>query len=340
MKLIAGLLVGAILRTTQVAGAPSTWVVCPPGATDTICQYTGNQGIQAAVDHASDGDTISIRPGTYAPDGFRDIPYKELTIRGYVVVENKDLSLVGEAGTVLDGTNGQPASAVVVNGGQLTVKNLTLRNFRAASPQDNIYDGHGLFFIDAGVTVSNVTIESIDKMALTERGNSTVDAANIRILDGQVGIWLEESSHLRLRNSVIRDNQSAGICAYSNSSANIYNSVFDGNQDDGIYSEGEAAIYVTNSIIMGNKPYGIRAIGNSRIAARHSILFANQRNSTASKSNRLVRLGPDILEVDPRVDGDYKPLQGSPVTTNGDPEVRNSDGSRSKIGLRDDPGKK
>ena len=187
--------------------------------------------------------TISIRPGTYAPDGFRDIPYKELTIRGYVVVENKDLSLVGEAGTVLDGTNGQPASAVVVNGGQLTVKNLTLRNFRAASPQDNIYDGHGLFFIDAGATVSNVTIESIDKMALTERGNSTVDAANIRILDGQVGIWLEESSHLRLRNSVIRDNQSAGICAYSNSSANIYNSVFDGTQDDGIYSEGEAAIY-------------------------------------------------------------------------------------------------
>ena len=87
----------------------------------------------------------------------------------------------------------------------MALRNLTTRNFRAGDPEDDLYEGHGIFVIDAAVALNDVTIEKYAKMGFTGRGSSSLTASGLRILDGHVAIWLEESAHLRLCNALVRN---------------------------------------------------------------------------------------------------------------------------------------
>ncbi len=71
----------------STASGPRTHVVCPTAAMAADCAFSGGSGIQAAVDAATDGDTVQIRRGTYMATAVRDVPYKTHTIRGFVVVD-------------------------------------------------------------------------------------------------------------------------------------------------------------------------------------------------------------------------------------------------------------
>src|SRR5262249_52049515 len=137
--LLATLLASSLTTATHAA----TWLVCPNGSADKACQFRGDAGIQQAVDKADNGDTIHLRAGTYTPRAYRDVPYADLQVRGYVVINNKTLQIEGEPGTVLDGAGGAKSSAFVVKGGNVGFSHLTLRNFDVLEPEDNIYDGHG-----------------------------------------------------------------------------------------------------------------------------------------------------------------------------------------------------
>src|SRR6267142_1308251 len=261
------------LWATGCAAAARTYVVCPAGARSGGCQFKGNGGIQAAIDRAASGDRILIKAGRYAPASYRDIPYKEITVRGYVVVDGKNLSISGEAGTILDGSTKLPATAIAVRRSEVTLRNLEITGFRYRLKEDDIYDGHGVFVIDSNLRIDNVTIQRFQKMGLTGRGDTRLDVSNLQVVDGHVGIWLHESAYLRMRNSIVRGNNSSAIAAYDNSVARVANSVFDRNRDDGLYSEQQAAIHVTNSLILRNKPFGAHAIGQSRIWLAYSALF-------------------------------------------------------------------
>lgn len=249
------------------------------------------------MDTAADGDSIRIRAGRYTPRQFRDVAFQGLRIRGYVVIDGRDLTLDGDPGAVLDGSGGVPASALVVRGGRVTLRGLTVRGFRAADPEDDVYDGHGLFIIDARATLGDLAFEHLAKMALTVRGTGDVDVSGLRIVDGHVGIWLEERARLRLRAAVIRNNDSAGLCAYGNSSARIERTLLQDNRDDGAYGAGQASIDVTNSAIIGNSPYGLRASGQSRIRATHVMLAENATAATAAEDTAKVRLGAGALAI-------------------------------------------
>lgn len=254
-----------VAATATYAGAATVRVVCPADNHDATCAFSGNNGIQQAVDAAGSGDTILIRAGIYSPEAFRDVPFEKLLIRGYVVADGKNIEIAGEPGAILDGGTGKPASAIVTRGGQVTIRDLVVRNFQAGDPEDDTYDGHGLFFIDTHATVKNVTIQGVRKMALTGRGSTEVDASGLSILDGHVGIWLEETARLSLRDALVRGNESAGICAYGKSSATIAGSTFEKNHDDGVYAEGDATIEVRNSKVTDNEPRDVHAVGNARI---------------------------------------------------------------------------
>lgn len=172
-----------------------TLVVCP--AAGSGCDFSGNTGIQAAVDAAQSGDIVKLQAGVYRPEKFRDIPYKQYVIRGFVTVERKRIELIGESGTVLDGTSGSPVSALVVRDADISIRNLTIRNFRAGEKEDDLYEGHGIFVIDSRADLRNVDIERYEKMALTGRGSALLTASDLRIHDGHVAIWLEETAHPR-----------------------------------------------------------------------------------------------------------------------------------------------
>jgi hypothetical protein len=294
------------------------------------CGYLGNLGVQAAVDAAGDGDTVLVKAGVYAPEKHRDVRYKQYVIRGFVVIERKRLQLRGEPGAVFDGSTLEPASALVVNGGEVDISGLTLRNFRAGQTEDDLYDGHGLFIIDAVARVRDVTIERYRKMGLTARGASDVSASNVRIQDGHVAIWLEESAQLRLCNAVVRNNDSAGLAAYVRSTAHVYNSVFDGNQDDGLYAENDAYIHGVNVLLLRNKPYGVRVLNDARTYMSYSVLAGNAERTSAPNKGQ-IKFGEGMVDSGPELDAQYR----YPTPIPGDPDVRDREGARARIGLYD-----
>ena len=297
MTSIAGVLAGLLL---PFAIAAKTLTVCPDGEPRAECEYAGAHGIQAAVDRAVDGDTVLLRAGTYSPVAFTDVSYKKYVIRGYVAIRGKRISLVGESGAVLDGAKGPPVSAIVVEGGEVSLLGFTVRNFRAGDTEDDLYEGHGVFVIDAVATLTDVTIEKYAKMGLTGRGKSRLQATHIRIQDGHVAIWLEETAHLELRDSVVRNNDSAGIAAYGNSTAKVFGSVFERNQDDGFYGEDDASIVATDSQLLHNSPYAVRVIGNARVSLDRSVLSGNAAKASQPEGKQSIRWGEQIVERDPR----------------------------------------
>lgn len=301
-------------------GSAIVHVVCPVAATGVNCRYQGGAGIQAAIDAAANGDTIMIKAGRYSAAAYRDVPYKIHLIRGFAVVDGKDLTIQGEPGTVLDGGTGVKTTAFVLRRSRAELRQLELTGFRFDVEEDEIYEGHGIFAIDSRVRLNDITIEKYQKMALAGRGDSLLEASNLRILDGHVAIWLQESASLRLSNALIRGNDSAGIAAYDNAVAHVANTVFDGNLDDALYTEHEAAIYASNTLLLRNKPYAARALGHSHIWIGYSGLFGNAAVALA-KDQAMIRRGPNLIEADPRVDAEYRLQAQSPLAGKGDPDV-------------------
>lgn len=312
------------------AACGKTLSVCPAGS-KAKCDFTGNQALQSAVDKAADGDTIMVRAGAYTSAAFVDVPYKQYVIRGSLAIRHKRIEIVGEDGAVLDGTAGPPVSAIVIEGGDVTLRNLTIRNFRAGDPEDDLYEGHGIFVIDAVVELEDVTIEKYAKMGFTGRGSSSLTASGLRILDGHVAIWLEESAHLRLCNALVRNNDSAGIAAYMNATARVYNSVFDGNQDDGLYAENEASIFATNTLLLNNKPFAVRVTDDAQAQVRYTALHGNAAKGSSPDGKQSIRWGEGVQDLVTKPDANYR--LASPLA--GDPDVRTATLGRMNIGLSD-----
>lgn len=325
-----GLLAAIILAAPAVDVRAETITVCPAKGPDAGCRFKGDGAIQAAVDAAADGDLIRIRRGRYSPAAYRDVPFQDVTVRGYVVILDKRLTIAGDEGAVIDGGTGRPSSAFVLRGAEVTFQNLLMRGFRHADPEDNIYDGHGIFAINSRVSIRSVTMEHMIKMSLTGRGDTLIDAVDLRLLSPHVGIWLEESAHAHIRNSVFSGGDSAAVAAYMNASANIYNSVIEGNRDDGLYAKGAASIFATNSILTGNTPYAINAEDKGRILVVHSLVHGNAAKANPEVPPEQLRYGPGIIEADPRLDRGWKPKMGSPLLGKTDPDIGRSIGLEEK----------
>ena len=200
------------------------------------------------------------------------------------MVDGKDLSIVGEPGTVLDGSTKLAAAAIVVRNAAVTLRQLEITGFRYEVEEDDFYEGHGIFVIDGRARIEDVTIRNFRKMGLTGRGDTLLDVSRLKVLDGHVGIWLQETAHLRLRDSIVRGNDSAAIAAYESSVAHVSGSVFEGNLDDGLYTEQQAAIYATDCRILRNKPYGAHATDDSRIWIEGGVVYGNDKPTGAEKA--------------------------------------------------------
>ena len=292
------LLVAAFIVSSATALAKGTLVVCPRGTDPATCDYVGDQGIQQAVDAADDGDIIRVQAGVYSPRSFRDVGFGALSIRGHIVVREKTLKLVAEQGAILDGSTGFESSAIIIERGSIELGGFVIRNYRAANKEDDLYDGHGIFVIDSEATIDDVSLENLEKMALSIRGHSDVHASNVTIKDGHVGIWIEEDARCHIERSVVKDNDSAGLAAYASSRCELDAVVFEGNLDDGIYAEGDASVSIRSSIIMRNRPYGVRSIENSQIRLYSGASYDNQEDLYFETSANLELNSGKFLFID------------------------------------------
>lgn len=318
--------VSAILTVGPVtAGADNRVYVCPEQGEG--CTFAGEGALQQAVDAASAGTHIVLREGRYHPTSYRDIPFSDegerLSVRGFVAIQDKNITLSAEQGAVIDGGAGVYSSAFVVKNSTVVFEGLTVEGFRAAEKEDSIYDGHGIFIIDSNAEIKDVAITGVEKMALTGRGTSKLQVSRLRIGDSHLGIWLEEDAVLTLENSILQGSESAGLAAYDRSNSLVVNSEVSNNLDDGIYATGTAQICVTNSVISGNKPYGIRAVEDGSVKYDYSAFFGNEEPVYHSEDDGFSFAGEGNV------------VGAKIVAGNGNPEVSAKAGQLSSIGVMD-----
>ncbi len=306
MLAVIGLLAG-----TAYPASSATIVACPAGASAKNCTFTGDSAIQSAIDKAADGDTVLVRAGVYAPRAYRDLAYKEIIIRAFVAVDGKRLTVQGEKGAILDGSTGLPTTAIGLKNADVTISGLQITGFRYDIAEDDIYEGHGIFAVDSRARISDVTISRYQKMGLTGRGDTILDVRDLRILDGHVATWLYEGAYLRLDGGIFRNNDSSAVAAYNDSTAHLTRIAVDRSTDDGLYTEDDATIYVSDSLIVGSKPIALNATGKSRIIGRDLALHGNAADTSPGAAIE------GVIAADPRVDTDYRPLSGSPISGKG-----------------------
>lgn len=264
LKMILMTAAGLVLA----AGAEArTLEVCPQG-----CVYSD---IQTAVDAAADGDTVHLGAGIYTPATYRDIPYGKLTIRGFVVLDNRRLTITGE-GAMLDDAGGVAASAFVIRGGQVTLSGLTIRNFHAVDTKDDIYDGHGIFQIGGRTHLRDLTIEGVTKMALVVREDGVADAAGLTIAHNGVGIWTDERARLRLRKSTVDGNTYSGLAVYAETRTDLSEVAFNNHTDDAIFIDGQAQVRVTRSTFRDNKPFVFNLNDRATLSVSGSLFCHNE----------------------------------------------------------------
>ena len=279
-----------VIGLSAATALGAEYVVCSSAGEG--CDFVGNRALQQAVDEAASGDVINVRAGTYQSDGYRDVPYDDVIVRGYVLIDAKDLTVAGEDGALLDGGTGDRASAIVVSNADVSISNLGIRAFRPDSSDDDIYDGHGVFIVNGKARISSVRFEQIEKMAVSLRGDSAVVLEHSQLVDGHVGTWTEESAKLEVRDCLFRNNDSAGIAAYASSTVSVTGSTFESNLDDAVYAAENASIEVSQSRFVKNRPYAVRSVDNAQINV----------DSSRFMDNAADRYPSAVLDTTPQVD--------------------------------------
>jgi len=322
---------------TSISIQAGSWRVCPDDSEESSCNFKGYSGLQMAIDQAQEGDQVILSSGIYHPQDFRDVPYNELVIRGGVLIEGKTLQLVGEEGAILDGSIGPKVSGLLIHNSKVNIQNLEIRNFRVDQAEDDLYEGHGIFIINSEVTVEDTVLRKIPKMSLSIFGNSKVQLRRIQVLDGHVGIWMEGSSRLSVENSLFIHNDSAALAAYDQTHSEIYNSVIDSSLDDGVYAKENASIVLSNSILVNNKPYAIRIEEEASVEFDYMVFHGNEALYFPETPSPRLSRGEHIFLRDPELDTGYR-TGSSFQLSQGDPAIRNRDGTASNLGLYGGPG--
>jgi len=268
-------------------------VICSEASDDKNCDYVGLEGLQAAVDASAVGASIRLLPGEYIASAYLDVPFQDLHVRGALVIDGKELSIRADEGAVIRGQNGFPVSAIVVRASTVDLSGVHIADFTYDEPEDSIYDGHGIFTIGSQVSLDDVSIEGIAKMALTGREDGKITARNLSIVRSHLGVWLEEDASVDISDSQIVGSESAALAIYGNAVAKISDSVIDGNEDDGLYAEDNALIESRGNSIQNNVPYGARAAGQSRILICGGDMSGNEADLGEEDSGAVVRDDPD-----------------------------------------------
>lgn len=272
------LVIGTALALTLPVQA-ATLSVCPVAAEG--CDFTD---IQVAVDAASDGDRLLIRKGIYRPAAFRDSGYGDLTLRGFVLIEKRRLTIEGEAGAVLDGEGGVPTSAMVLRDSDLTISGLAIRNFGVTEPQDDIYDGHGIFQVGGHSRLKDMDLSGVVKMALVVREDGRVDARGLTITGNGVGIWTDEKARLKLSQSSLSANSYAGLATYADARTDLVGVAFAYHPDDAIFIDGKAQVTVRASRFDHNRPYAFHINNQGRMRVSGSVFCNNAAVSNTDEA--------------------------------------------------------
>ncbi|WP_321431011.1 GLUG motif-containing protein [uncultured Methanolobus sp.] len=192
-------------------------------------------GIQAAINAASEGDTISVTDGTYNENV---VVNKSVTLRS----EN------GSANTVINSTSGNTVLT-------LEADNITIMGFNITGASG----GHGIRLSSSSnnsTLENNIVTNNGDGIVLYPSHNNTLKN-NIIIENNGDGIYIEHSFNTILTENNVSVNDGNGInIAYSSNYSVLTNNIVNGNSD-GIKLDTSNNTILTSNIVNGNDEFGI-----------------------------------------------------------------------------------
>ncbi|MBH10297.1 MAG: hypothetical protein CMG74_08110, partial [Candidatus Marinimicrobia bacterium] len=264
--------------------------------------------IQEGINASSNGDTVSVRNGTYMEN---------------INFNGKNIALIGEdrETTIIDGNN--IGRAVFIDGGS-SLSNFTVQNGTGSSWDTR---GSGIY-ANGNVILNNLIVKN-----------------NTNIEGEGAGIFLDMVSNqiATLKNSLISGNTGDGIVCSSGSPL-IDNVTIINNSLAGIYLRPNASgshPTLINSIIYGNSDNNqihMSSGGNAHLSAIDIsyCLVEGGQSSISQVLNDTINWGSGNLSVDPMfvdtANSNYH-LQASSMLINaGHPDSTDSDGSRADIG--------
>jgi hypothetical protein len=243
-----------------------TITVCPSGCTFTT--------IAAALNAAKDGDRIQIGPGNYAG--------------GLIITKNVDLAGAGRGLTTITGTS--LASVIRVRrGANVSLEEVTITGGGGSFFGDNRFGGGGI--LNEG---------ELALFGVVVRDNAVTQGPVLPPLMVGGGIVNATSKHLRIFNSVIRDNQ-AGV------GAGIYNSAGD--------------MLVSDTLIAGNTTFGggngagVFIVNNSKSSTLRRVEVTG--NATTGEGGGIFASG-ELVVIDSRISGNTAMFAGGGVKSSGE----------------------
>jgi hypothetical protein len=280
--------------------------------------------IQAAIDAALPGETVSVAPGTY---------HESLTLKSGVNVIGS-----GFNSTFLEGIR---SNSVVT---AWTVTNSQFEGFQITGGGTNSYDS-GVMIWGGNLMLNNNRILGNSNGIWIVAGSSAIVRNNVVQGNGNppgsqdsYGILCDNASPL-IANNLVISNRTVGLRFNRSiaSGAQVINNTIVGNQPYGILCETDATPMIKNNIVVGN------GTGMAAYNLPPATSFNDVWNNSVANYAGGAAAGPGSLSADPRFNASalvlYALSVGSPCIDTGDPDpiFNDGDGTRSDMGAYGGP---
>lgn len=238
----------ATIVNSTVGGIPSNTEF---GANVALVGGETYANLQAAIDNAKNGDTVTLLKDVTLDGSGKDNTQGILTIDGKNIVLDGNGNTITAKNVTVSGTSGTsgPSMINIQNGANVTVKNLTI-NGKEVGENATDKTKHGLNVYQATVTVENVTIENGNGYGIVVNGSTAIINGLVTKGNGWGGINVDSKSaaaKLTINNATVWEDNSVKI---ENS---LNNGNPSGNQDPVTEIKGGSFQYVTVGESITNK---------------------------------------------------------------------------------------
>lgn len=308
ISIFAILFVSVFLFVPQnVEAVATTRTVCPDpvgSCSPSDPSFVGASGVAAAITASVDGDTVSIKNGTYS--GFTKFTVSDYD---YLVNLNKNVNIVGESktGTILSGAGTDKGTILLIRTtANVSISNLTLSTTDYTCPGTPCSYGNGIEVNSTAgtVSISNINITGTERQAIWNGGTSvtTLNSCDLSVNYGGLytsdtsaltvsncniygninyGAFVSENSNLVISNSTIYNNVD-GIWYFDNSTGTVSSSVIRNNTSDGVTVDDASIIAVNNNQIYSNANVGLRLFKTSQTTGTGNTIYSNLYTGHAS----------------------------------------------------------